>query len=504
MRRRGVTFFDRYTSYESLVAAAVKLETRIFCADKPPALYFLYKAGADKDFRVAFTLYEGAFRRAVRKGSPELFALVRRGFEAIPRSSYDFIDRRWLGAPIATKVNLRIIMIIGLVFLALLVILASLAWILRRRVARATREIKEKLLLLEESEEKNRAFIAALPDLFFTFDRDGRFLDFNAADETELAFPVASFLGKRIEELPFSREATSAFLQGLKATFDTGRIAVFEYDLGVGDGVASFEGRVVPLSGERALLVCRDITERQVQEQRLIKSLEEKDILLKEIHHRVKNNMQVISSLISLQAGAFHDEYDRSLLAETRQRIRSMANIHELLYDSPNLDSVDAREYLRSLTMELSTGYGPGAIALNAEEGIILSLDDAVPFGLIANELVTNALKYAYGTTGGGPISMCAKKNRGHDQPRRRGRREGTARGPRTGKGQLHGLSPHLFPRGPARRRDRIFESAGSPGGAILPFAISPGAIESTIEEGKGAAPPLANNKTGREGLPGP
>ena len=152
LRGRGVTQIIAFDDYRDIVDAAVSLDVRIFCVDGPPALYYLYKKGADRDFRLAFTLYQGAFHRAVRKGQPDLLALVNRGFSGVPETTRAAIDRKWLGAPILSRINWRLV---GIVLAALFALLAALGFsvlVLRRRVAAATVELRSKVSLLEESE----------------------------------------------------------------------------------------------------------------------------------------------------------------------------------------------------------------------------------------------------------------------------------------------------------------------------------------------------------------
>jgi two-component sensor histidine kinase/PAS domain-containing protein len=381
--------------------------------DKPPALYYLYKLDADRDFRIAFILNEGSFHRAVLKGRAELLALVEKGFASVDKGVYTAIDRSWLGAPIASRIDLRLLALVLAALTILLVVFGTSAWILRRRVNVATSALREKIGLLEASEAKNRAFISALPDLFFVIDREGRYLDFSASDPSKLALPPSAFLGKRFVELGFPAAAIEAFMANLERTLRTGEISVFDYSLPVGMETLSFEGRIVALSPDRALLVSRDITDVHRQEERLRRSLAEKEILLKEIHHRVKNNMQVISSLIALQAESFRDEGDRLLLAEAQQRIRAMARLHELLYDSPDLESIGAIEYLESLSGELAMGYGSRPVRISGPAALRLTIDQAVPFGLIANELASNALKYAYPRGEGGEIDIHLSREEG-------------------------------------------------------------------------------------------
>ena len=136
--------------------AAVSLDVRIFCVDGPPALYYLYKKGADRDFRLAFTLYQGAFRRAVQKGRPDLLALVNRGFSNIPETTRSAINSKWLGATLSSRIDLRLVGIVLASLFALLAATVSAIWVLRRRVAAATAELRNEVSLLEASESRFR------------------------------------------------------------------------------------------------------------------------------------------------------------------------------------------------------------------------------------------------------------------------------------------------------------------------------------------------------------
>lgn len=142
-----------------------------------------------------------------------------------------------------------------------------------------------------------------------------------------------------------------------------------------------------------------DITAHKQAEEQIKISLHEKEVLLKEIHHRVKNNMQVISSLLNLQAGYIQNQEMLRLFKESEGRIRSMALIHEKLYQTEDLAQIDFAEYIPSLTNHLMSAYASMATAvalrLNIEH-ITLGLDAAIPCGLIINELASNALKHAF------------------------------------------------------------------------------------------------------------
>ncbi|MDS4029076.1 MAG: PAS domain S-box protein [Candidatus Contendobacter sp.] len=143
----------------------------------------------------------------------------------------------------------------------------------------------------------------------------------------------------------------------------------------------------------------RDIRERKATEEKIKSSLQEKEVLLKEIHHRVKNNLQIITSLLDLQAEVIGDRATREKFRESRNRVRSMALIHERLYRAADLASIDFAEYVRKLTDSLFSSYASAnrSIALQTDiEPLSISVEHAVPCGLIINELITNALKYAF------------------------------------------------------------------------------------------------------------
>jgi two-component sensor histidine kinase len=157
----------------------------------------------------------------------------------------------------------------------------------------------------------------------------------------------------------------------------------------------SEQADLILTSNER---LAREIEERKQIESNLKLALEEKEILLKEVHHRVKNNLQVISSILSLQSSTTSDANSIELLAESRRRIRAMALIHEKLYTTRNFSGIDFGEYLVQLAHDLVNSYSMDLkhkptleISCDALE---LKLDQAIPLGLILNELITNAIKY--------------------------------------------------------------------------------------------------------------
>ncbi|MBI5712190.1 MAG: PAS domain S-box protein [Chloroflexi bacterium] len=141
------------------------------------------------------------------------------------------------------------------------------------------------------------------------------------------------------------------------------------------------------------------IIESKLAEKAIQESLKEKEVLIKEVHHRVKNNMQVIVSMINLQSDYITDAKALAIFGDTQHRVRAMALVHEKLYQSNNLAQIDFRDYIEHLASSLFHSYSPYAsrITLHVDVGdVALSVDSAIPCGLIVNELISNALKYAF------------------------------------------------------------------------------------------------------------
>ncbi len=168
--------------------------------------------------------------------------------------------------------------------------------------------------------------------------------------------------------------------------------------------IANVSGEVYRVAG-----VIDDITERKQAIEQIKSSLHEKEVLLKEIHHRVKNNMQVITSLLNLQSKTIKDEHALSVFQDSQNRVKSMALIHETLYQSEDLSRINFAEYLQKLVAHVTRSYRirPDAVKINvAVDDVSLPIDTAVPCGLIINELASNSLKYAFPADTQGEVNI--------------------------------------------------------------------------------------------------
>ena len=212
--------------------------------------------------------------------------------------------------------------------------------------------------------------------------------------------------------LPSSRERIPKIFEEI----DRNHHATFEMNYQTCDGRTiplEMNSHLFILEGKTVLLtVARDISARKKIENDLRQSIAEKEVLLQEVHHRVKNNLQVILSLIELQSAAMSNPDAREHFRECQDRIRSIALVHENLYQSKNFSTIKAENYIKMLVDRLvqSCSPFPGISVCYDIDDIDTDLDTAIPCGLVINELVTNALKHAFTGRDRGIIQICLKQ----------------------------------------------------------------------------------------------
>ena len=268
---------------------------------------------------------------------------------------------------------------------------------------------------LKVSEANYRTIFDTANDAFFIHGLNtGRILDVNQKMCEMYGYTVEEARHINVEALsagvpPYSQKEAIEWIQ--KAAEGTPQIFEWKAKDKAG-GLFWIEvnlKRITIGNEDRLLAIARNSTERKHAEEQIKASLEEKEVLLREIHHRVKNNMQVITSLLRLQSDTIKDQQYADMFQESQERIKSMALIHEKLYQSRDLSRVDFNEYIKSLINSLFRSYGIDTDRIVTKlkiEDVSLGLDHAIPCGLIINELVSNSLKYAFPEDRKGEISV--------------------------------------------------------------------------------------------------
>ena len=245
-----------------------------------------------------------------------------------------------------------------------------------------------------------------IPDYIYFKNKDSRFIRNNKAHLKLFGLlKQEDTLGKSNHDF-YPSDFADQTLRDEKKIFKTGKSLInkIENISAIRDQRTWISTTKVPIKDETGHItgivgISRDITERMIAEEKIQTSLQEKEVLLKEIHHRVKNNLQVISSLLNLQSSYIKDPEVLSIFRESQNRIRSMSLIHENLYKVPDIIHLDLPDYIDTLIKGIKESYQKYLHKVQFDlhiEDIPLSIDQAVPCGLIITELVSNALKHAF------------------------------------------------------------------------------------------------------------
>lgn len=266
-------------------------------------------------------------------------------------------------------------------------------------------KIYEKKLINQTA--KLTAIFDSSHHYIWTIDREERLTSFNKNyfDIISSLYNTKPYLGLVLNRgvLSNNHEYNKLLKQNYKIAFE-GRAVTFEVEtLDKNSKKVSLEVFLNPIFDKEKVIevsgIAHNITDKKQVQQKIELSLKEKEILLREVHHRVKNNMQVVSSILNLQSSYVSDEYALTLLKESQNRIKTMAYIHESLYQNKSFSSVNFSEYVRTLLSNIIHSYSHSKEKIKLDmrvEELILPLDNSIPVGLIINELVTNAIKHAF------------------------------------------------------------------------------------------------------------
>ena len=270
--------------------------------------------------------------------------------------------------------------------------------------------------LLIESEEKYREIFNNTRDIIslVSLSKDGlpdKFLDMNEVGIKKLGYSKEELLKMNPIEIMGSDETK----ESLEVAWE--KRQKYQYELQAynisKDGKqfpVEISSHIFKLKGEPVILaVTRDITQRKKSELDLKSSLKQKEALLREVHHRVNNNLQIITSLLNLQSSKLEDGKSRDILMTSQSRIKSMAMIHDKLYKSQDLDSINIKNYLKEYISDIFSLYEVNKNIINYQmdiEDLNIGIDTAIPLGLVINELLINIIKYAFPTGQKGNINI--------------------------------------------------------------------------------------------------
>ncbi len=274
---------------------------------------------------------------------------------------------------------------------------------------------------LQLSEQKNRSITSTASDAMIMMNDKGYVSFWNPAAERIFGYTNEEAMNKEMHSLIAPDRYHEDYMDGIEKFIGTGQGPAIGKTMELvakrKDGIEfSVELSLTSIKVKNkwsAIGIVRDITERKETEDRIMASLREKEILLREIHHRTKNNMQVISSLLNLQSEFIKDKEYVDMLNESRNRIAAMALVHEKLYRSQDLANINFCDYVESLTSGLFAFFGisKGRIELKLNvEAIPVELETGMPCGLVINELVSNAMKHAFPNERRGEIHIAFSK----------------------------------------------------------------------------------------------
>lgn len=388
-------------------------------ATRLPGLHWIKEMKLDNVFPTEVLIGEGNYCYAVKEGNIRLMARFSEGLALLKKSGkYQKIYNKWVGMSVRKSIaKAKVTKVTLFVLLPLLSLLAGTlfwSWSLKKKVFERTMELAKEIgerkrteQKLRESEEKFRSISDSANDAIIMMDNSGNISFWNEAAEKIFGYSEEEALGEDLHKLL----APERYHRLFKENFVKFRIKGEGPAIGETLEVQALkkDGTEFPIeislstvkleSKWNAIGMVRDITERKENEAKIRASLEEKELLLNEIHFRVRNNMQAISSIIALQSATDANEKITDAFNECQNRIKSMALVHEEIYRTKDFSKIDIKEYIETLTHTLLDSYKEKVQNISFEidtKDIYLDIDTSINVGLILNELVTNSLKHAF------------------------------------------------------------------------------------------------------------
>ena len=405
---KGIRLREFSSQSEAMIALA---DNRIeLCVlDYYSGLYTIQKNALHRKVKsVGDPLLEAQYCFGVKKGNTRLLSQLNAALDDVKNSGeLTRIKNSWFGANYFWRQDylLRVAIFIGVLsFIAFGILIWNLT--LRRSIRRKTIEIMQSKAELRKSEDRFRVAFETSPDAIgISRLSDGVYTDINKAFTQLFGYTPDEVIGRSSVELElWTLEERKKLLSDdlrLSGTVRDRELKLKKKDGGIADVLVS-AACFNTGEEERVIVIATDIGRLKETESRLRKSLEEKDILLCELYHRTKNNMQLMSSFLKLQLKYAGNKTLEEIVAEADRRIKAMALVHQMLVKSNNLSRISLGDYVTELVREIFSsfhGRTSGIEPVFRIEPVETLFDAAVPCGIIINEMVSNALKYAF--TGG-------------------------------------------------------------------------------------------------------
>ncbi len=385
--------------------------------DLATASYLINKEGITNIYVSGDVGYPIKLAIGSRKDWPELNSILQKGLNAISDNEREAINSKWIHLKSISILDSNIFRA-ALAVICFLVIVALSVFIwnkqLNRKIKQKTAELNDTLNELKISEARLRTLVQTIPDLIWLKDRDGVYLACNTTFERFFGAREADIIGKTDYDF-VDRELADFFREKDRAAMAAGKPSVNEEWITFADDghMAMLETIKTPMYNSSGVLIGvlgigRDITERKQSEERISALLAEKQILLQEVHHRIKNNMNTIRGLLSLQIAEEKNSAAEESLLGAEMRVNSMIKLYDRLYSNDNYRELSVKNYLQSLAEDIIFSF-PNSVIISLEAEIedhILNVNLLTPLGIIVNELLTNAMKHAFKDRENGKISV--------------------------------------------------------------------------------------------------